>query len=196
MILETKQIKRIIEGALLAAAEPLSISDISQILGDGNNLDNKELCALIEELGNEYINRGIELKRVASGYRFQVCADLSPWISRLWEERPPRYSRALLETLALIAYRQPVTRAEIEDVRGVAAGTNIIRTLIEREWIKIAGHKDVPGKPALYVTTDKFLDYFNLKSLKELPILEDLPDLNKAAVQLELKLTEDQGSNS
>jgi segregation and condensation protein B len=187
-MLEHKQIKRIFEGALMAAeGEPLSIPRLKQILSD-NDIENKGLREILNELIEDYRGHGIELKEVASGFRFQVCADLSQWVSKLWEERAPRYSRALLETLALIAYRQPITRAEIEDVRGVSLSSNIIRTLFERQWIKVAGHKDVPGKPALLVTTNEFLDYFNLKSIKELPTLKELSDLDQAAVQLELSL--------
>jgi segregation and condensation protein B len=169
MISDIKQIKRIIEGALMASEQPLSIDDFAKLLEIANKSEINELQSILNELSDDYARRGIELKQVASGYRFQVCADLGKWISKLWEEKPIRYSRALLEILALIAYRQPITRAEIEDVRGVSVSTNIIRTLMEREWIKIVGHKNVPGKPALYVTTDKFLDYFNLQSIKELP---------------------------
>jgi len=170
MISDVKQIKRIIEGALMASEQPLSIDDFVKLLKDENTEING-LQNILNELSNDYAGRGIELKQVASGYRFQVCTDLSKWISKLWEEKPIRYSRALLEILSLIAYRQPITRAEIEDIRGVSVSTNIIRTLMEREWIRIAGHKDVPGKPALYVTTSKFLDYFNLQSIKELPVV-------------------------
>jgi segregation and condensation protein B len=187
-MLEHKQIKRIFEGALMAAeGEPLPLSRLKQIMPD-NDIENNELREIINELVGDYRGHGIELKEVASGFRFQVCADLCQWISKLWEERAPRYSRALLETLALIAYRQPITRAEIEDVRGVSLSSNIIRTLFERQWIKVAGHKDMPGKPALLVTTNEFLDYFNLKSIKELPTLKELSDLDQAALQLELSL--------
>ena len=187
-MLEHKQIKRILEGALMAAeGEPLSLRRFKQILSD-NDIENNGLKETLNELAEDYRGRGIELKEVASGFRFQVCADLSQWVSKLWEERAPRYSRALLETLALIDYRQPITRAEIEDVRGVSLSSNIIRTLFERQWIKVAGHKDVPGKPALLVTTNEFLDHFNLKSIKELPILKELSDIDQAALQLELNL--------
>lgn len=187
-MLEHKQIKRILKGALMAAeGEPLSLGRFKQILSD-NDIENKELKETLNELTEDYRGRGIELKEVASGFRFQVCADLSQWVSKLWEERAPRYTRALLETLALIAYRQPITRAEIENVRGVSLSSNIIRTLFERQWIKVAGHKDVPGKPALLVTTNEFLDHFNLKSIKELPILKELSDIDQAALQLELNL--------
>ena len=126
------------------------------------------------ELEGECAGRGIELKRVASGYRFQVRQELAPWMSRMWEDRPPRYSRAVLETLALIAYKQPVTRGDIEQVRGVAVSSNIVRTLLERDWIRVVGYREVPGRPAMYGTTKTFLDYFNLKSLDELPTLPEI----------------------
>jgi segregation and condensation protein B len=132
----------------------------------------------------------MELREVASGYRVQIRSDYTPWVSRLWEERPPRYSRALLETLSIIAYRQPITRAEIEDVRGVSLSTNIFRTLLDRRWIRAVGHRDVPGRPALYGTTREFLDYFGLKSLDELPPLAELRDVDELGVALELGLTE------
>src|SRR5690606_37903643 len=128
-----------------------------------------------------------ELMEVASGYRFQVRPEYAPWASRLWEERPRRYSRALLETLAIIAYRQPITRGEIEDIRGVAVSTNIAKTLLEREWIRVVGHKDVPGRPAMYATTRQFLDYFNLSSLEQLPPLADIRDLEDIGRELEAK---------
>lgn len=188
-MLPKNELKRIIEALLMAATEPLSANDLRQLLGDEISCNNQELRELIEELTTEYQGRGIELQQVASGYRFQVCTDLASWASKLWEEKPPRYSRALLETLAIIAYKQPLTRAEIEDIRGVTLSTSIMRTIMEREWIKIIGHKDVPGRPALYVTTPKFLDYFNLSSIKELPVLEDLTDLDAIAEQLSLGLS-------
>ena len=150
--------------------------------------------AVLDTLVEEWSDRGIELKQVGSGYRFQVRQELSTWISRMNEERAPRYSRALLETLALVVYRQPITRAEIEDVRGVAVSTNIIKTLLEREWVRVVGHRDVPGKPALFGTTKGFLDYFNLKSLSELPPLAEIRDLD--AVQKELELNIDNTEES
>jgi len=144
----------------------------------------------LDQLRSEYETRGIEIKQVASGFRIQVKQDLEPWISRLSEDRPPRYSRALLETLALIAYRQPVTRAEIEDVRGVSVSSSIMKTLHEREWIRIVGHRDVPGRPGMYATTREFLDYFDLKSLDELPTLVELRDLDTMNAELDLGLPE------
>jgi segregation and condensation protein B len=188
-MLPKSEIKRIIEAVLMAADKPLSIAYLCHMLESQTKVDTMDVQNIINELTTEYNERGIELKEVASGYRFQVGVDLAPWVSKLWQEEPQRYSRALLEILALIAYKQPITRAEIESVRGVAVSTNIMRTLMEREWIKIAGHKNVPGKPALYITTNKFLDYFDLKSIKELPVLDDLKDLDKIAEQLQLSFT-------
>lgn len=173
-MLPKNEIKRIIEGALMAADMPLSINHLYEILHGDTKVETIVIQEIIAELMADYHAHGIELKQVASGYRFQISKDLVPWISKLWEEKPPRYSKALLETLTLVAYKQPITRAEIEDIRGVSVSSSLMRTLIEREWIKIVGHKDVPGRPALYTTTNKFLDYFNLKSIQELPILEDL----------------------
>jgi segregation and condensation protein B len=149
------KIKRILEGALMVAGDPLTLDNLAKLFDQTERPSNKELRNVLKTLTDDYTGRGIELKQVASGYRFQVCADLGEWIGRLWEERPPRYSRALLETLSLIAYKQPITRGEIEDVRGVAVSTQIMRTLLEREWVRGVGHKDVPGKPTLYATTNR-----------------------------------------
>jgi segregation and condensation protein B len=183
--LDVQQSKKIIEATIMAASgEPVSLKDLMRVTAG----DEAALKQVIADLQQDYNNRGIELQEVASGYRFQVRSDLMPWVGKLWTEGAPRYSRALLETLALIVYRQPITRAEIEDVRGVAVSSNIIRTLLEHEWIKIAGYKQVPGRPAFYVTTDKLLDHFNLKSIKELPPLPEIHDLDQAANQLELVL--------
>jgi segregation and condensation protein B len=179
--LEPTQIKRIVEAALMCADEPLPIERLTKVFRRGEA--NRDLIrAAIDELEQDCAGRGYELKRVASGYRFQVGQDMSEWVSRLWEERPPRYSRALMETLALIAYRQPVTRGDIEQVRGVAVSSNIVRTLLEREWIRVVGYKEVPGRPAMYGTTKAFLDYFNLKSLVEMPPLAEV----RALVEPEL----------
>ena len=179
--LEPTQIKRIVEAALMCADEPLPIERLAKVFRRGEA--NRDLIrTAIDELEQDCAGRGYELKRVASGYRFQVGQDMSEWVSRLWEERPPRYSRALMETLALIAYRQPVTRGDIEQVRGVAVSSNIVRTLLEREWIRVVGYKEVPGRPAMYGTTKAFLDYFNLKSLVEIPPLAEI----RALVEPEL----------
>jgi segregation and condensation protein B len=168
---------RILEGALMAAGEPLSLDRLLYLFPEEERPSVDDLRAALAELTIFYADRSIELKELASGYCFQVKSDLSPWVTRLWEERPIRYSRALLETLAIIAYRQPVTRAEIEDIRGVAVSTSIIKTLQDREWVRVVGQRDVPGKPSLYATTRQFLDHFNLKSLEELPTLADLADI-------------------
>ncbi|WP_202906240.1 SMC-Scp complex subunit ScpB [Ectothiorhodospira magna] len=174
---------RILEGALLAADRPLSLEQMERLFEDAERPSRAELRQALEALARACDDRGYALRQVGSGYRFQVREALSPWISRLWEERPPRYSRALLETLALIAYRQPITRAEIEAVRGVTVSTQIIKTLTEREWVRVVGHKEVPGRPALYGTTPRFLDYFNLSSLDDLPSLMALKDLGPAQQQ-------------
>lgn len=186
------QLPGIVEAAILAAGEPLSVAKLAELFEEDERPSNAEIREAIEILQAACETRGIELTQVASGFRFQVKQDNMPWLRRLWEKRPPRYSRALFETLALIAYRQPITRGEIEDVRGVAVSTHIIKTLQDREWVKIVGHRDVPGKPALFGTTKAFLDYFNLKSLKELPPLQELIDLDelekRANQQLELPM--------
>lgn len=178
--------KRIIEAILMASRDTVSIKQITKLLNSEENISENQIKEIINDLSIDYAGRGIELKELAGGYRFQICSDLSIWINRLFEEKPPRYSRALLETLAIITYKQPVTRAEIEDIRGVSISTSTLKTLLDREWIKIAGYKNVPGKPALYVTTNNFLDYFNLKTLKELPDLQQLINEKKIEEQLEL----------
>ena len=209
-------LKNIIEAILLAAAKPMTVSQLLAMLADepvspeekGEEKTEGEAAEAVDEASGEdeapaaeaperdavrqalaelavdYEGRGFELKEVASGFRIQVRDDYAPWVSRLWEEKPPKYSRALLETLALIAYRQPITRAEIEDIRGVAVSSNIVKTLLEREWIRVVGHKELPGRPAMYATTRQFLDYFNLKSLAELPTLSELRDLEQISAEL------------
>lgn len=184
-------LKHIIEGALLAAGEPLTLERLQGLFPEEAAPEKAALREALEELALDLQGRGIELKEVASGYRLQVRQELAPWVSRLWEERPGRYSRALLETLAIIAYRQPVTRGEIEDIRGVSVGTPIVRTLQERDWIRVVGHRDVPGRPAMFGTTRKFLDYFNLKSLDELPTLMELRDLDDLQSELDLKFPDE-----
>jgi segregation and condensation protein B len=181
-------IKNIVEAGLLAAGGPLSVDQIQSLFGtDPDSVpEKKDIRDALAQLSNEYAERGIELLEVASGFRVQVRKSLSEWVSRLWQDRPPRYSRALLETLAIIAYRQPVTRGEIEEVRGVAVSSNIVRTLLERNWIRVVGHRDVPGKPAIFGTTKEFLDYFGLKSLGELPTLAEISDLDNLNVELDL----------
>jgi segregation and condensation protein B len=181
------KIKMIVEGLLLAAGKPLSLSVIAGVFSEDERPDNAELKEVLAAIADDCNDRGFELKQVASGYRFQVKQDISEWIARLWEERPPRYGRALLETLALIAYRQPITRGDVEEIRGVAVSSNIIRTLVDREWVRIVGHKDVPGKPALYATTRQFLDYFNLKSIQELPPLSEIKELATAGEEFDVE---------
>ena len=178
--MELEKLKQILEAALMVAGGPVSFDRINQMFADdGDRAPSREqLRTALEELENDYHHAGIELVKVASGYRFQARADVADWVNRLWEEKRPRYSRALLETLAIVAYRQPITRGEIESIRGVAVSTNIMRTLLEREWVRVVGHRDVPGKPAVYATTKAFLDYFNLASLEELPSLAELKDID------------------
>jgi len=170
------QTKRIVEAILFAADKPLTVKQIQQIFPELEQPDSLEIQTAIDSIIQDYAARPIGLQRLASGYRFQVRDGLAYWVSRLFEEKPARYSRALLETIAIIAYRQPVTRGEIEDIRGVAVSSGIIHTLLEREWIRVIAYKETPGRPALYGTTRQFLDYFNLSSLAELPTLAELAD--------------------
>jgi segregation and condensation protein B len=185
--MDSQQLTKVLEAALLSAGRPLSLDELRDLFAaQGSAPSKSELRAALGELQTACEERAIEIKEVASGFRAQVRAEMSPWLTKLWEERPPRYSRALMETLSIIAYRQPVTRGEIEDIRGVSVTTNIIRTLLEREWIKEVGHRDVPGRPAMFGTTREFLDYFGLKKLDDLPELNALTDLESLRVQLEL----------
>lgn len=178
--MNTEKIKNIIEAALMVSDKPLSMQRLLSLFEqDAETVDREVIRGVIDSLQQEYTDRGIELKEIASGFRIQVKREYADWVNRLFDEKPPRYSRALLETLAIIAYRQPLTRAEIEDIRGVSVSTNIVKTLQEREWIKVVGHKDVPGKPELLATTKEFLDYFNLKKLSELPSLAEIKELNR-----------------
>ncbi|MBB72476.1 MAG: SMC-Scp complex subunit ScpB [Legionellales bacterium] len=188
MAVDNDQLKQIIEGAVYAAGEPVTIDRIKQLFPENEVPETQAIKDAVASLQDDYQDRGLALKEIASGYRFQVRESLSPWLIKLWEERAPRFSRAVLETLALIAYRQPVTRAEIEEVRGVTVSSHIVKSLLEREWIRVLGHRDVPGRPALLGTTKEFLDYFNLKSLDELPPLDELQDLEKIGEQFELQM--------
>jgi segregation and condensation protein B len=176
--MDETEIKHVVEAALLAAGRPLTLDRLGELFAarGGGGPDRATLKRVLEALASEYQARGIELREVASGYRVQVKRTMTDWLQPLWEERAPRYTRALLETLALVAYRQPITRAEIEEVRGVVVSTNIVRTLLERNWIRVVGHRDVPGKPAMFGTTKDFLDYFGLKKLEELPTLAEIKD--------------------
>ena len=181
-------IKQIIEATLFAADRPLSITQLQNIFSDMERPERAELAAALAAIENDYQQRPIQLQEVASGYRFQIREEFSPWVSRLFEERPPKFSRALLETLAIIAYRQPLTRGDIERIRGVSVSTNIIRTLLDREWVRVVGHKEVPGKPAVYATTKLFLDYFNLKSLDELPPLSSIHEVEDVAELMQVPM--------
>ncbi|MBG9991778.1 SMC-Scp complex subunit ScpB [Pseudoalteromonas sp. NZS37] len=166
-----EQLVEIIEAAIFVADKPVSKRHLKDIVLIDLAISMTRINDAIDTIQEHFQTRGIRLVEVGSGYRFQACSSLSPWLNNLWQERAPKYSRALLETLSLIAYRQPITRGEIEQVRGVTTGSNIIKTLLEREWVKVVGHKEVPGKPALYATTKQFLDYFSLTGLENLPAL-------------------------
>ncbi len=186
------QIRETVEAVLFAAGRPLSLDQLLAVFGDeAQRPERAAVRAALQSLADAYRDRAFELKQVASGWRVQIRERHSEPVGRLWEERPTRYSRALLETLALIAYRQPITRGEIEEVRGVTVSTSIMRTLLDRQWVRIVGHRDVPGRPALYATTKEFLDYFGLTSLDELPTLAELRDIDGLNVELELDLDAD-----
>ena len=173
----------------MASGRPLTVAELTALFGteEACRPASEEVQAALEDLAADCQDRGFELKQVASGYRFQVRQELAQWIGRLWQEKPQKYSRALLETLAIIAYRQPVTRGEIEEIRGVSVSSNIVKTLLEREWIRVIGHRDVPGRPAMLATTKKFLDYFNLRQLDDLPSLSEIRDLVEIAPELGLE---------
>ncbi len=174
-----EKLKNILEAAMFAAQRPLAVDDLAALFeGSDWTPERKAIREALATLAEEWQDRGIELKEVSSGFRFQVRKEYSGWLGSLWSERPPRYTRALLETLALIAYRQPITRGEIEDVRGVSVSPSIIKTLAEREWIRVLGHRDVPGRPELFGTTRQFLDSFNLKSLDQMPPLSEIKDID------------------
>ena len=170
--------KRIVEALLFASERPMSVKQLQNVFPELERPESQEIQTAIDSIIQDYSTRPVELRLVASGYRFQVKEEMSPWVARLFEEKPPKYSRALLETIAIIAYRQPVTRGDIEDIRGVSVSSNIIRTLLEREWVRVVAHKETPGRPALYGTTKLFLDYFNLSSLSEMPTLQEIQEFN------------------
>jgi segregation and condensation protein B len=201
-MIEKQQLRKIIEGALLAYGQPLSLDKLHSLFvtattetetEEGDELptaaqvDKAQISAVLEDIQNDCEHLGYELKLVGSGWRFQVREETAPWVNKLWDEKPQRYSRALMETIAIIAYRQPITRGDIEEIRGVAVSTNIIKTLSEREWIKVIGHRDVPGRPSLFATTKQFLDYFNLNSLEQLPSLKELTDIESLNPELNLQ---------
>lgn len=190
------KLQKIIESALMAYSQPLTIEKL-QTLFTGDHLleagaesvvpEKSDVLIALAAIAESCDDRGFELKKVSSGWRFQVRAEMAPWINKLWEEKPQRYSRALLETLSIIAYRQPITRGDIEEIRGVAVSSHIIKTLSEREWIKVVGHRDVPGRPSLFATTKQFLDYFNLENLEDLPSLRELADIDSLTPELDLQ---------
>jgi len=175
--MQAQEIKHVIEAALLAAHEPISLDKLLEVFASqGAAPDRATIKDALKALASDYEGRGIELKEVASGFRIQIKSSMRDWLTPLWEGRAPRYTRALLETLALVAYRQPITRGEIEEIRGVSVSTNIVRTLMERRWIRVVGHRDVPGRPSMLGTTREFLDYFGLKKLEDLPPLSEIKD--------------------
>lgn len=184
--MEIEHIQHIIEAALLTAGEPLNLKRLQGLFTE-QEITHNDIAKALEQLSQQLEHRGIELVEVANGFRLQSKSQYQPWIARLWEQKPRSYSRGFLETLALIAYRQPVTRGEIEDVRGVAVSSHIIQTLINRDWIRILGYRDVPGKPAMFGTTKEFLDYFNLKSLQDLPSLAEIKDIETLMPELDFE---------
>ena len=193
--MEQQEIQHFVEAALLAAGRPLSVDQL-QALFDGRSMPEKaEIREAIVTLNGNYRERGIEILEVASGYRLQIKSAMADRLQKLWEDRPPRYSRALFETLALVAYRQPITRGEIEEIRGVAVSSNIVRTLLERDWVRVVGHRDVPGRPAMFGTTKGFLDYFGLKRLDDLPQLADLSDWESLRVQLDFPAVDEDAND-
>jgi len=179
------KLKNIIEGFLFVSDKALSVEQLLKLFPEGEQPEKEHVVGCIDSLIADFENHGIELKKVKSGYRFQVRQENASWVARLWDEKPAKYTRAMLETLALIVYRQPITRGEIEDIRGVSVSSHIIRTMMDRDWIKVIGHRDVPGRPALYASTKEFLDYFNLSSLEELPPLSEIKDLDSIATELD-----------
>ncbi len=194
--MEKQTLKNIIESILMTADKPKDVRELEALFeADTDRPSRDEIRQALSALQEDYEGRGLVLKEIASGYRFQVAEQYAPWVSRLWEEKPPRYSRALLETLALVAYRQPITRGEIEEIRGVSVSSHILKTLLERDWVRVLGHKDVPGKPAMYGTTREVLDYFNMKSLDELPSLAEIKDLDKIHPELALDQGEFEAAN-
>lgn len=190
--MDATEIKYFVEAALLAAGRPLNVDHLKGLFDGRGAPEKSEIREAIAALNEDYQDRGIVVSEVASGFRMQIKSSMSDRLQKLWEERPPRYSRALFETLALIAYRQPITRGEIEEIRGVAVSSNIVRQLLERDWVRVVGHRDVPGRPAMFGTTKAFLDYFSLKKLDDLPPLADLSDWESLRVQLNLPEVEDQ----
>lgn len=192
--MDPTEIKHFIEAALLAAGRPLSVDQLQKLFDGRIAPEKPEIRQAITTLNEEYEGRGVLISEVASGFRVQVRAGMADQLQKLWDERPPRYSRAMFETLALVAYRQPITRGEIEEIRGVSVSSNIVRTLLERDWVRVVGHRDVPGRPEMFATTKFFLDYFGLKKLDDLPPLADLADWESLRVQLNLPEVEEDAS--
>jgi segregation and condensation protein B len=192
--MEAIEIKHFVEAALLAAGRPLSVDQLQKLFDGRIAPEKSEIRHAIAALNEDYEPRGILVAEVASGFRIQIRPTMADQLRKLWEERPPRYSRALFETLALVAYRQPITRGEIEEIRGVSVSSNIVRTLVERDWVRVVGHRDVPGRPEMFGTTKTFLDYFGLKKLEDLPPLADLSDWESLRVQLDLPEVEEDAS--
>lgn len=199
--MQAKQLEKVLDAILLSAENPLPVDKLLLYFQPEDVVNSQDIREALEALAEKTTDRGFELVRTASGYRYKTRPEYRQWVSRHWEEKPRKYSRALLETLALIVYRQPITRAEIEEIRGVAVSSHIIKTLQEREWIRIIGHKEVPGRPAMFGTTRQFLDYFSLKTLNEMPPLAEIQDIDKLYPELDLnvvkeELSEDaQGNN-
>ncbi|MDB0063806.1 SMC-Scp complex subunit ScpB [Gammaproteobacteria bacterium] len=190
--MDNEQRKKIVEATLMSASQALNVDQLLKLFADdADEVSRDDIKAIVQSLQEDCQERGYELKKVASGFRYQTREEVQPWVDKLRPERPPRYSRAFMETLALVVYKQPITRAEIEDVRGVAVSTSIFKVLLEREWVKIIGHKEVPGRPAMYGTTRKLLDYFNLSSLNELPDLAEIKDIDDIAPELALIVNEE-----
>jgi len=190
--MDNEQRKKIVEATLMSASQALNVDQLLKLFADdADEVSRDDIKAIVQSLQEDCQERGYELKKVASGFRYQTREEVQPWVDKLRPERPPRYSRAFMETLALVVYKQPITRAEIEDVRGVAVSTSIFKVLLEREWVKIIGYKEVPGRPAMYGTTRKLLDYFNLSSLNELPDLAEIKDIDDIAPELALIVNEE-----
>lgn len=183
-----EKMQAIIEAALMVAGRPLTIAALQNLFPENEQPSHADIKACLSAIQERHINSALELQEVSTGFRIQTKPEFSPWLAKLWEERAPRYSRAFLETLAIIAYKQPITRAEIEEIRGVTVNTQIMKTLQEREWIRVIGYRDVPGKPAIYGTTKELLDYFNLKSLADLPSLAEFKDIETQEAQLQVQL--------
>ena len=190
--MDQKKLQSVLEAIVISADKPISVEKLLGFFETEDLVNRHDVKSALSELQKFYDGRGVQLIETSSGYRFQTHEDYKQWVTQHWDEKPTKYSRALLETLALIVYRQPITRAEIEDIRGVAVSSHIVKTLQEREWIRIVGHKEVPGRPSLLGTTRQFLDYFNLKSLDEMPSLSEIQDIDKLYPELDLKILEDE----